>query len=311
MLSLQQIYDVVRNGTVDAVVRVASPAFTKDKLESEVLSFDPYSLFSHNAAILGRYNSILSITYKCARPSNIFMEFRYFQSCWNRVHDHGEGGYIPLEFDPIVDVVLCKVSGVPADSVLETLSGDAVKRLIADVATYQHEMFSLRFEQAGSLYHSLASDKFAVGPIISTPFYRALDGFVRTKDASLLSALNHLRGPFSTVSDYLSSWVRAELYFISQDPLTVLSELGGSHERLQRGQRVLEKLNELCEIYPGDTSVYEGATMPTQRFSLKLDDFRLSNIMVSLQYPFDFKKLQLLPVLDRQGIWKSYRPHRF
>ena len=193
--------------------------------------------------------------------------------------------------DPVVDVVvLCKVSGVPADSVLESLSGDAVKRLIAEVAAYHYEMFSLRFEQAGSLYHASTPDKFSVGPIISTPFYRALDGSVRIDDASLLSALNRFRGPFRKVSDYLSSWVRAELYIVSQDPLAVLFELDGSHERLQQGQRVLEKLKELCEIYPGDTSVYKGATTPSQRFSLKLDDFRLSNIMVSSRYPFDFEK---------------------
>jgi hypothetical protein len=39
MLSLQKVYDVVRNDTVDAVVRVASPAFPKDKLESEVINY--------------------------------------------------------------------------------------------------------------------------------------------------------------------------------------------------------------------------------------------------------------------------------
>ena len=185
---------------------------------------------------------------------------------------------------------MCKVSGVPADSVLESLSDDAVKRLIAEVAAYQLEMFSLRFEQAGSLYHSSAPEKFYVGPIISFPFYRALEGSVRIDDPSLLSALNGLRGPFSTVSDYLLSWVKAESYIISQDPSTVLSELGGSHERLQRGQRILERLKELCEIYPGNTSVYEGATTPMQRFSLALCDFRLSNIMVCSQQPFDFEK---------------------
>jgi hypothetical protein len=146
------------------------------------------------------------------------------------------------------------VSKVPADSVLETLSSDAVKRLIAEVVAYQHEMFSLRFEQAGSLYHSPPPNKFYVGPVISTPFYRALDGYVRIDDASLLSALNRLRGPFSKVSNYLSSWVRAKLYIVSQDPSTVLSELDRSHKRLQRSQRVLEKLKELCQIYPGTPS---------------------------------------------------------
>ncbi len=85
---------------------------------------------------------------------------------------------------------------------LESLSGDAVRRLIAEVAAYQHEMFSLRFEQAGFLYHSLHLTN-SVGPIISTSFYRAPDGFVRIDDAALLPALGRLRGPFSTVSDYL------------------------------------------------------------------------------------------------------------
>ena len=52
-------------------------------------------------------------------------------------------------------------------------------------------------------------------------------------------------------------------------------------ECLQRGQRVLEKPKELCDTYPGRT-IYKGATTtPAQSpSSLKLDDFRLSNIMV-------------------------------
>jgi len=41
MFSFLQVYDVVRDGIVDAVVRVASPAFPKDKLESEVIDFQP------------------------------------------------------------------------------------------------------------------------------------------------------------------------------------------------------------------------------------------------------------------------------
>jgi hypothetical protein len=41
MLSLQKVYDVMRNDVVDAVVRVTSPAFPKDKLESEVITFRP------------------------------------------------------------------------------------------------------------------------------------------------------------------------------------------------------------------------------------------------------------------------------
>ena len=171
---------------------------------------------------------------------------------------------------------------MPADSVIDSLSDAAIKQFIAEVVAYMHEMFLLCFEQAGSLYLSPTLEKFIVGPIISTPFYHALDGLVRFEDTSLISTLNRLRGPFSTVSDYLSSWVKAELCVISRNPETALLEFGGDRECLKLGQRVLEKLSELCEIYPGDTNVYGGVTMTNHRFSLKLDDFRLSNIMVRI-----------------------------
>ena len=114
--------------------------------------------------------------------------------------------------------------------------------------------------------------------------------------------------------DYLSSWAKAELCVISQDPSTALLELGGNHECLKLGQRVLEKLSELCEIYPGNTNVYEGVKMKNHRFSLKLDDFCLSNIMVRLTKTFLSILRQtsvFLPASDRQRIWKSYFPHWF
>src|SRR5258708_21463926 len=46
----------------------------------------------------------------------------------------------------------------------------------------------------------------------------------------LISTLNRLRGPFSKVSDYPSSWVKAELCVISRNPSTALLELGGNRE---------------------------------------------------------------------------------
>ncbi|KAM6498531.1 Protein kinase-like domain containing protein [Amanita muscaria] len=220
-----KVYDVVRNGTVDAVVRVARPAFPKDKLESEVATIR--YLASHTSVPVPRVYS------------------------WNSDASNPAG----IEY-----MIMEKVSGVPADSVLESLSGDALKRLVAELAAYYYEIFSLRFEQAGSLYHSSTPDKFSVGPIVSTPFYRALDGSVRIDDASL-------------------------------------------HERLRRGQQVLEILKELCEIYPGDTSVYEGATTPAQRFSLRLDDFRLSNVMIDKESGkviafIDFEGATIAPLWD-------------
>ena len=72
--------------------------------------------------------------------------------------------------------------------------------------------------------------------------------------------LEPFSGPFSTVSEYLSSWVKAELCVISQDPSIALLERGGNHERLKLGQRVLR---DLCP-----DNIYEGVTTPN-RFSLK------------------------------------------
>jgi hypothetical protein len=184
-----------------------------------------------------------------------------------------------------------------------------MKRLITEVATYSHEMFSLRFEQAGSLYQSSTSTEFFVGPIISSPFYRALDGFVRIENASPLYDLSPFRGPFSAVSDYLSSSLRAELHTLSREPSTVLSELDRDRKRLRRGQRVLEKATELCAIYPGDMQIYGGAKAPLQRFSLKLDDFRLSNIMVRSRVLSIWENS--IVCLDRQAIWKNHCTDRF
>jgi len=48
-------------------------------------------------------------------------------------------------------------------------------------------------------------------------------------------------------------------------------------------------------MYPGDMPVYEGATTPEQRFSLKLDDFRLSNIMI------DKESGKIIALIDFEG----------
>ncbi|KAM6499501.1 hypothetical protein JOM56_005009, partial [Amanita muscaria] len=69
------------------------------------------------------------------------------------------------------------------------------------------------------------------------------------------------------------------------------------------GQRVLEKLKELCEIYPGDASVYEGARTSMPRFSLKLDDFSLANIMIDKESGkviafIDFEGATIAPLWD-------------
>lgn len=122
-----------------------------------------------------------------------------------------------------------------------------------------------------------------VGPIVSTPFYRALDGEVRITNPTYYSSALHqsFRGPFKNVTQYMSSPLRAELYY--------LAGYGTSAAEEAEGEQVIKMALELCARYPGEHPVvaghrpYDSGTL-TKRFSIELDDFRLSNIMVSFTY---------------------------
>ena len=160
-------------------------------------------------------------------------------------------------------------------------------------------IFALRFGSAGSLYLSTRSKSgIIIGPIVSAPFYRALDGFVRIRDADATSytELSRFRGPFSNTSDYLQSFLLAELHFIAHHRSVALSELDGEEEgvavfRLEQGERVLQKALELCSVYPGnDIQIYGQEASTLKPFSLRLDDFRLSNIMVGLRALIQFDR---------------------
>ncbi len=169
------------------------------------------------------------------------------------------------------------------------------ENVVSQVTDHLMAMFALRFDCTGSLYLSPQSEMdVIVGPIISTPFYRAVDGFVRVPDvadATSHTAELHLpfRGPFSKTTDYLQSFLLAELHFLSHHRSIVLSEFDGLDEEaagisLEKGERVLKKAIELCSVYPGDMQIYGQEAAPTKpKFSLLLDDFRLSNIMVGLR----------------------------
>jgi hypothetical protein len=172
------------------------------------------------------------------------------------------------------------MKGVPANTVWEDLKLQAKETFIRDVARSLLALFKIRFQKAGSLY-STSGTSTRVGPLITTPFYRALDGMVRFPDQDPLD-LSQFRGPFSQTSEFLSSAPKAELYVIKHRRDSVLRELDGDQARLDLGERVLEKVVRLAEIYPGNllvgTSVSSDGRQP---FSLKLNDFRLSNIMVN------------------------------
>lgn len=169
-----------------------------------------------------------------------------------------------------------KLPGVSADDVWESLAMHVKERVVLQVAEYLMAMFALRFETAGSLY--ISSDEVVVGPIISTPFYRALDGVVRLPQG--LSPDDTHRGPFSTTTEYLQSYTHAELQFISQHYSIALQELDGENEELairhlEDAQRILQKTLDLCAVYPGNIQIHDPENRSPKPFSLRLDDFRL------------------------------------
>jgi hypothetical protein len=207
---------------------------------------------------------------------------------------------------------LLKIRGTPASRVWGDLPEEVKKTVVSQIARYSLEIFSLRFESTGSLYLSPLSPQFLIGPIIRAPFYRALDGVVRVPDAPIPTIADPKRGPFSTVTQYLSSNLRAELEFCSNHRSVVLSELHKydparsaesrleigervklhkddptqlAESRLELGERVMRKAIELCSVYPGDILIPTNITTPQKPFSLNLHDFRLSNIMVCLYMP--------------------------
>ncbi|KAF8127591.1 phosphotransferase enzyme family-domain-containing protein [Boletus edulis] len=249
-----KVYEVIgEDATVLGIVRVASPAFPRDKLESEVATL----------RFLATHTEI--------PVPQVF--------AWNSD-----------PFNPVGAeyMIMQKVPGVSANTQWDTLPMNVKERVVFQVARYLKAMFALRFEHAGSFYLSSRSrNDVYVGPIVSTPFYRAIDGVIRVPDAALQlsTQLSQYRGPFSNVSDYLQSFLHAELYVLAHHRPVILSELevAGAQvadARLVTGERVLRKALELCTVYPGNNSPGGPITTPTKPFSLRLDDFRLSNIMI-------------------------------
>jgi hypothetical protein len=163
--------------------------------------------------------------------------------------------------------------------------------VVAQVARYFMEIFSLRFATAGSLYHANPQPPhfFVVGPIVSKSFYRAIDGEVHEPeehpDTPLLPNPDPHRGPYSSVSEYLSGGLRRELDYIAMHRWLALLQVSyidrGAEERtLELGVQVIKKAIELCNIYPGDILLPANITTPRAPFSLKFDDFHLSDVMV-------------------------------
>ncbi|KAG1809108.1 uncharacterized protein BJ212DRAFT_616460 [Suillus subaureus] len=65
----------------------------------------------------------------------------------------------------------------------------------------------------------------------------------------------------------------------------------------------MRKATELCSVHPGDMLIPANITTPQRPFSLKLDDFRLSNIMIDTDSGrvtgfIDFEAATIAPVWE-------------
>ncbi|KAJ7442127.1 hypothetical protein B0H11DRAFT_495506, partial [Mycena galericulata] len=179
--------------------------------------------------------------------------------------------------------------------------------VVSEVADCIIQLFRFRSKTGGSLYNGPDGNAF-VGPIVATPFYRALDGVVRFAEP-VDRDLAVYRGPFGVPSEYLRSFLDAELHLVEEYREHILEhELDGDEESLEQGIRVLNKAVQLSSIYPGNICVSEPLTSPGKPFSLRMDDFRLSNIMI------DEETGHITALLDFEGatvapLWEcAYMP---
>ncbi|QRV90377.1 phosphotransferase enzyme family protein [Ceratobasidium sp. AG-Ba] len=217
-----KVYDIYGSDgeLLNKVTRVASPAFPRDKLESEVATLKYVLYFT-----------------KVPVPKVYY---------WNSDAANPVGAeYMIME----------KVHGVPASKIWDDLHMDKKRTVVSDIA--------------------------------SVPFYRALDGEPRVpvEDWNLLREEQaSFRGPFNKVTDFLLCAVRAELNFLKHHrPYAEPSGLRhprGAEAAVEEGEEVLRQALDLYPLFPGDLPVYSPMSSPEEPFSICLDDFRLSNIMI-------------------------------
>ncbi|KAJ3860792.1 hypothetical protein EV359DRAFT_48465, partial [Lentinula novae-zelandiae] len=205
-----------------------APAFPKDKLESEVATLQYIALHS-----------------------SIHTPHVY---AWNTENDNPVG----LEY-MILEKMCVQILGVPASAVWDTLPFEKKQVVVAEVAECILQLFHLRFDTGGSLYHEPGSsaNSFIVGPVVSTPFYRALDGVVRFPN-------QRYRGPFLSPTSYVRSPLETELHILRVQNLrrhVLEHELDGNEECLEQGIRVLEKAIDENTGHITGLIDFEGATI--------------------------------------------------
>jgi hypothetical protein len=209
--------------------------------------------------------------------------------------------------------------GAAASEVWQTLAGDIKEKVVIQVAEHLASLFALRFNKAGSLYCISSpgcsdrtadeAGKFEVGPIVSIPFYRSLDGShddpstdLHVPGSYLTTELHSLRGPFTNTGDFLAHYFRALSFKIEKYPGETLQALMDDSEVetlsedtvaqlhlkrewaqgiIQKARSVLKKAMKLCDYYSDDPPVGPDIPPPSELpFTLCLDDFRLNNILV-------------------------------
>ncbi|KAI6144068.1 hypothetical protein BKA82DRAFT_81191, partial [Pisolithus tinctorius] len=141
--SYHKVYDVHQeDGTSLGVVHVAAPAFLKDKLKSEVVTFK-YLASQTQIPISQVY------TWNLDASNPVGAEYMFMQT----------------------------VPGISANAKWDTLLMSVKEHVVSQVAEYLKVMFVLCFNHTGALYLS-PEDDVHVGPIIGIPFYHAADGII-------------------------------------------------------------------------------------------------------------------------------------
>ncbi|QRW12940.1 phosphotransferase enzyme family protein [Ceratobasidium sp. AG-Ba] len=217
--------------SLGAVVRVASPAFPKDKMLSEIATLKYIAAFT------------------TVPVPQVFT--------WNVDATNPVGAEC---------MIMEKIRGIsPYGDKWESLPLPIKLNVVKQVAKHLAILFSLRFQQIGSLY-------FAVDGV---PEYPGIS-------QATFKSLTKMRGPFDSSSGYLASFLRTKLFKIDNFREAVRESITSNDvvASIENARKVINLGLELCRYYPGDRPIPWPLHDPERPFSLMLGDFRLTNILI-------------------------------
>ncbi|KZT29748.1 hypothetical protein NEOLEDRAFT_1127559 [Neolentinus lepideus HHB14362 ss-1] len=164
-----------------------------------------------------------------------------------------------------------KIAGIPLEALFRTLTSFQQHEIITQVVKWMLELFSLRFNQIGSLYQQ-EDGEITVGPMTRSIFY--LDGRAH---------LDLDRGPFSTAKAYYLACAQRELdssrVLFTQD--TSADYQRNVEEMRLQVERTVGLMSELVNQCRGLDD--DDPTMSP--FSINLHRLSLKNIFVSPDEP--------------------------